>query len=91
MITDVLTAAGFADVAVSPMSFTVEVPEARLDEAVTASCAVGVARQVLDATAGADQRVAIRQAAHGTLAQKVSQGWLRLAAAAHVVTAARTP
>ena len=38
-------AAGFADVAVSPMSFTVEVPEARLDEAVTASCAVGVARQ----------------------------------------------
>lgn len=90
VIADVLGAAGFGDVTVTPVSSTVEVPEDRLDEAATASCAVGVARQVLDATSDPDQEVAIRVAVRDALAEKVSDGWLQLAAGAHVVTAIAT-
>jgi SAM-dependent methyltransferase len=89
VVAEVLGAAGFVDVEVSPMSFTVEVPEARLAEAAEASCAVGVARLVLDETPDAERQQAIRQAAHDALAEKVSDGWLRLGAAAHIVSATR--
>jgi SAM-dependent methyltransferase len=89
VVSDVLTAGGFTDVVVSPMSFTVEVPADRLGEAAEAACAVGVARQVLDATSDPESQDAIRKAAHDALAEKVSDGWLLLASAAHIVTATR--
>jgi SAM-dependent methyltransferase len=87
VVTRVLTAAGFDDVAVSPMSSMVEVPEDRLDEAAAASCGVGVARQVLDATADPAEQDAIRVAVRDALAGMVTDGRLLLGAAAHVVTA----
>jgi SAM-dependent methyltransferase len=87
VVTRVLTAAGFDDVTVSPMSSTVEVPEDRLDEAAAASCGVGVARQVLDATADPVQQDAIRAAVRDALAGMVTDGRLLLGAAAHIVTA----
>jgi SAM-dependent methyltransferase len=87
VVTQVLTAAGFDDVAVVPLSATVEVPEDRLEEAVAASCGVGVARQVLDATGDPAQQAAIRAAVHDALAGRVADGRLSLGAAAHVVTA----
>lgn len=83
----VLTAAGFAEVAVTGLSVTVEVPEDRLDEAAQASCGVGVARQALDATPDPQHRDAIRAAVRDALAERVTGGVLRLGAAANVVTA----
>ena len=87
VVAEVLTAAGFADVAVSPMATTVEIPEAQLSEAAEASCAVGVSRQVLDATPDPEGQEAIRAAVREALASRVEDGRLRLAAAAHIVTA----
>lgn len=87
VVEDVLVAAGFVDVDVSPVAYTVKVPEARLDEAAQASCGLGVARQTIDASPDEQQRDAIRAAVRGALAERVADGVLRLGAAAHVVTA----
>jgi SAM-dependent methyltransferase len=87
VVTRVLTAAGFDDLTILPVSSTVEVPEDRLDEVVAASCGVGVARQVLDATSDPAQQRAIRAAVRDALAGRITDGRLLLGAAAHVVTA----
>jgi SAM-dependent methyltransferase len=87
LVADLLGSAGFADVDVSPMTDTVDLPADQLDDAVDASCGVGAAREALEATPDPALRDAIRRAVHDALAERVTDGRIRLAAAAHLVTA----
>jgi SAM-dependent methyltransferase len=87
VVADLLGSAGFADVDVSPVSDPVDLPADRLDDAVDASCGVGAAREALEATSDPELRDAIRGAVHDALAERVTDGRIRLGAAAHVVTA----
>jgi SAM-dependent methyltransferase len=87
MVADLLASAGFTDVDVSPVTDTLALPADRLDDAVDASCAVGAVREALEATSDPEVRDAVRGAVRAALAERVTDGRIRLAAAAHLVTA----
>ncbi len=87
MVADVLESAGFVDVDVSPVVDRVDLPASRLDDAVDASCGVGAAREALEATPDPELRNEIRRAVRDALAERVTDGRIRLRAAAHLVTA----
>jgi hypothetical protein len=87
LVADLLGSVGFTDVTVSPLSYELDLPADRLDDAVTASCAVGAVREALESTSDPGTRDAIRVAVHDALAARIADGAIRLSAAAHVVTA----
>lgn len=86
-VSDLLGSAGFENIDVSPVSGEVDLPEDRLDHAVDASCQVGAVREALEATTDPELREAIRSAVRAALAERATDGRIRLAAAAHLVTA----
>lgn len=87
LVAELLGSAGFADVDVSPVANTVEIPADQLDDAVDASCRVGAVREALESTSDPALRDAIRRAVRDALAERVTEGQVRLGAAAHIVTA----
>ena len=82
-----LATVGFTEVQVVPSTDTAEIPAEQLDAVVQASCAVGAAREALEATPDPEVRASIHRAVHDALAERVVDGRLRLAAAALLVTA----
>ena len=87
VVADLVGSAGFVDVAVAPVTDLLDLAADQLDAATEASCRVGAAREALEATSDPGRQDAIRGAVHDALAERVTDGRIRLGAAAHLVTA----
>lgn len=86
IVTAMLTAAGYEDIVVEPVSRTVVLPADRVDSITQMSRHVGPVREALK-TADGETAAAIVAAVDAALRDRVIDGELRLSAAANVVTA----
>jgi SAM-dependent methyltransferase len=86
-IEELLSGAGFADVAVAPTPGQVVVPAAEVDRVAESATQVGAAREILASQEDDEVRARILAAVRDALAERVTDGELRLSSAAHLVTA----
>lgn len=82
-----LEGAGFSGIEVAPHAEQVVIVERRLDEVAQAACRIGAVREALDRATDAAAQDEIRAAVRNALAERVTDGELRLSSAALIVTA----